>query len=956
MSALRAALEAAVSPSRVSTAPIDRVRYASDASCYRLVPRAVVHAASIEEVRRLFEAAREQRVPLVFRTAGTSLSGQAVTDGVLVEVARHWRRIVVEDEGARVRVQPGVIGASVNAALRRYGRRMGPDPASIDACMMGGILANNSSGMCCGVRDNAYHTLESMIMVLPDGRVLDSDRDGEAFARSALGEALASLRDEVRRDDALVERIRRKYTIKNTMGYSLNAFLDESEPIRMLARLMIGSEGTLGFIAEAVLRTIPDPPLRVTGLLTFATVTDACAAVAALEAAGASAVELMDRACLRAVEGFPGIAPFIAALGPQAATLLVEAQSADADARAAQEMRLRRAAEGLALLRPPDLASDEASRLALWKIRKGIIAAVGARRPTGSTVIIEDVAVPTSRLAEAVDGLQRLFVRHGYGEAGVLGHARDGNLHFVVTPSFSTHDDVERYRVFLEDVVDLVLSLDGSLKAEHGTGRNMAPFVEREWGASAMAVMRRLKSLVDPDGVLNPGVLVTDDALAHVRHLKDFPAVSPVIDACIECGFCERVCPSRDLTMTPRQRIVSLREHARGSALGAELAASFAYMGEATCATDGLCATACPVSIDTGAMMKKVRGGWAVPRHGESVHAGQAIVPDSREALQVELSRAVARHWRWVERGVRWSLRLGHAARQVVRAEVLNGLIAAVERHVGAPLPRWVDPMPRPAAPRQTRVVPVRGRAPDAIYLPTCTSRMMSPPIDGDSPLSEVFARICARSGLALGVLPDDAGTCCGMPLASKGWPQAASDLFARTVARLDQAFPDAAVPVVVDASSCARTFIEEASASSSRWRFVDAIAFVAEMVLPRLDLRPMAERVAVHPPCASVKSGLDRTLVDVVAACADRAVVPEGAGCCATAGDRGLLHPALVASATAGEAASLRALAAHRHVSANRTCEMGLRQATGVAFTSFLTLVDAASAHLDAPSSRESR
>lgn len=971
MSDLARALAQAVPESRVSVAAIDRVRYASDASCYRLVPQAVVHAASVDEVRRLFVTARAQGVPLVFRTAGTSLSGQAVTDGVLVEVARHWRRLEVLDDGARVRVQPGVIGAAVNAALRPHGRRMGPDPASIDACMMGGILANNSSGMCCGVRSNAYHTLESMVMVLPDGSLLDSARDSAVFAETPLARGLVALRDAVRSNADLVARIRRKYAIKNTTGYSLNAFLDETDPLRMLARLMIGSEGTLGFIAEAVLRTIADPPLRVTALLTFATAADAVAAVSGLEAAGASAIELMDGACLRAVEGFPGIPAWIAQTGPQTAALLVEMQSADEAERAAHEARLCVTTASLPLLRPPDLAHDEAARLALWKIRKGIIPAVGARRPQGSTVIIEDVAVPVPRIGEALDGLGRLFALHGYDDSVVLGHARDGNLHFVVTPSFATTADVARYRVFLEDVVALVVSLEGSLKAEHGTGRNMAPFVEHEWGADAVAVMRRLKALVDPDGILNPGVLITDDAQAHVRHLKDSPSVSPMVDACIECGFCERRCPSRDLTMTPRQRIVALREMARGTSLGSEAEAAFAYMGEATCATDGLCATACPVQIDTGKMMKAFRGEGGALRAGEAgemrvarmgeVARGESPspvsspVPGSRAALAIELSRAVARQWRWVERAARTGLRVGHAVRRLVGAERLNRCIASVERHVGARLPRWVDPMPLPArAPRAPeRSFSRAGGAPDIIYLSTCTSRIMGPSAEGEPSVETLLARVCARAGVRIARLADATGTCCGMPFASKGWPQAAADVFARTVARLDAEFPDVSVPVVVDASSCARTCVEQARETQSGRRFLDAVELVADVLLPRLDLRPLPEQVAVHPPCALVKAGLDPRLLKVVSACAERAVVPDGAGCCGTAGDRGLLLPELVVSATAAEGASLRAMQPHRCVSANRTCEMGLRQATGFAFTSFLTLVDAASAHMDGASSR---
>lgn len=931
MSELRAVLEAAVASARVSTAPLDRVRYASDASFYRLVPRAVVWPASVEEVRGLFAASRVQRVPLVFRAAGTSLSGQAVTDGVLVDVSRHWRRVGVEDDGMRVRVQPGAVGAAVNAALKPFGRRMGPDPASIDACMLGGILANNASGMCCGVRQNAYHTLASLTMVLPDGGVWDSARDRQAFAATDLGRALSALADEVRADADLAALIRRKYAIKNTTGYGLNAFLDETEPLPMLARLMIGSEGTLGFIAEAVLNTVPDPPFRLAALLLFPSVADACAAVTTIDESGAAAIELMDRPCLVAVENHPGIPEWVKSVAPEAASLLVEYQAVDEAERHSQERRLRALAERLPLLQPPDLAGDEQARAALWKIRKGLFPAVGATRPPSTTVIIEDVAVPVVALATAVTALRALFARHGYEQGIVFGHARDGNLHFVISQSFNTPAEVARYQALIEDVVEMVVSYGGSLKAEHGTGRNMAPFVEREWGRVAAGIMRRLKRLVDVDGLLNPGVIITDDASAHVRHLKDCPAVSPVIDGCIECGFCEPRCPSRDLTLTPRQRIVSLREAARGTPLGAEAMGGFGYGGVDTCATDGLCAAACPVSIDTGRMVKMLRAGEPLPGY----ERGRGTPRD--------LARAVARRWAWIERGARMALRAGHGVRHVIGARAVNAIIAAVERPLGTRLPRWVDPMPRVAT-----EMPVGSRGGGAwaeyVYLPSCMSRILGPTRNGESSVATLLMRLSARAGVRLWLPPDLEGTCCGMPFSSKGQPEAAHDAFALAMARLDALGIHRRLSLVVDASSCLLTYREQGKRSGCDRTFLDAVQFAHDVLLPRLRLRPVVERVAVHPPCSLVRSGLDGHLLAVASASAAHAEVPVGAGCCGTAGDRGLLYPALPAAATATEAAALRRGRYQRHVASNRTCEMGLAQATGLPFTSFLALLDDAS------------
>lgn len=692
--AVREILGRVLPPDRLLTRPIDRTAFASDASLYRLVPQAVAFPASIDEVRGLLAAARSCRLPVTFRAAGTSLSGQAVTDGLLVEVQRHWRGVRIEDGGRRVRVQPGVIGGRLNRLLAPYGTRIGPDPASIDACAMGGILANNSSGMCCGVVQNAYRTLESLTFVLPSGTTIDTaSPDADAALRAHepdLVEGLLTLRREIEANAPLRDRIRTKYRMKNTTGYSLNAFLDYTRPADILAHLLVGSEGTLAFIAEAVLRTVPELPVRHTGLLLFPDLHAACRAIGPLASAGAAALELMDRASLAAVARRPGMPSDIADLPPGAAAILAEFRAADEAARPALVAAARSAAAGLSLLAPPAFTDDPAEQVRLWAVRKGLFPSVGAVRRTGTTVLIEDIAVPVERLADAALDLTTLFAHHGYADAIIFGHARDGNLHFVLSQSFRDEAAVAQYARFMDDVVRLVVGkYDGALKAEHGTGRNMAPFVEAEWGAEALAIMRRLKALADPDGLLNPGVILNPDPLAHLRDLKPLPTVEPEVDRCIECGFCEAHCPSRDLTLTPRQRIVVRREIVRlaglpdGARHAAALAADFPYMALDTCAVDGLCATACPVDIDTGQLTKRFRAA--------------AHPPWVRR-----LAAWCARHLGLVERVVRLGLAAGHASVAIAGPEALDATVRAICRLSGLALPRWIPPMPRPARWRLT--------------------------------------------------------------------------------------------------------------------------------------------------------------------------------------------------------------------------------------------------------------
>lgn len=936
MTALRTALERILASERILDRPIDRVAFASDASFYRLIPQAVVRPRSVPEIQGLFRLARNRGIPLCFRAAGTSLSGQAVTDGILVDLAQHWRGLAIEAGGTRVRVQPGVIGAVVNARLRPFGTRMGPDPASIATCMLGGILANNSSGMCCGVAQNAYHTVESLTMVLPDGSVVDSaaaDADARFAAQSPQVVAgLLRLRDRVRADARLVARIRAKYLTKNTTGYGLNAFLDEATPARLLARLLIGSEGTLGFIAEAVLRTVPDLPAKSTALLLFASVHAAATAVPPLAASGAAALEIMDRAALRAVERQRGAPAALPGLPPGAAALLVEFHGRDDDHLVAVMGALPAALAGLDLLYAPTFTSDSAEQAALWAIRKGMFPSVGAVRARGTSVILEDIAVPVACLATCIADLQELFVRHGYDDAIIFGHAKDGNLHFVLSQAFAGAAEIARYRTFIEDVVALVVGrYDGALKAEHGTGRNMAPFVATEWGPDAYAVMRQLKHLLDPAGVLNPGVIINADPLAHVRDLKSLPLVASEVDACIECGYCEPRCPSRDLTTTPRQRIAVQRElsrlHAANDRDGhAALAADWGYAGLDTCATDGMCATACPVSIDTGALVKRLRG-------------------EGHNAVARLVAGAVARNLPSAEAVARTGMRLGHA----VGGTVMRAAGAMVAGLTDLRLPRWSTSMPPAARPLPAGEPTATALA---VYVPTCLTATLASG-DGSGPqLADQVVALARRAGVPVHVPIDAAGWCCGMAFASKGYAVAAAQSCTQAVDRLWRWSREGTLPVVIDTASCTYTLRHDAPGLDdahrerlARLRVIDLIEFVHDHLLPHLRLRPLPGAVVLHPTCSAVKLDLTAKLRAIAARCCAEAHIPASWGCCGFAGDRGLLLPELTAAATAAEAAEVRSRDWAGHYSCSRTCELGMEEATGRPYRSFIDLVMTASA-----------
>jgi D-lactate dehydrogenase len=937
---IKSSLAGAIASDRILIRPIELIAYASDASFYRLIPKAVVQAQSVAEIQALFAFSQRRQIPMTFRAAGTSLSGQSISDGLLVDVARNWRDLRVEEEGRKIRVQPGVIGARANHALAPYGAKIGPDPASIATCTLGGILSNNSSGMCCGVEQNAYHTLHSMTFLLPSGTFIDTslpDADEQFHAREPeLARGVLELKAHLEQNATLRERVRCKYRMKNTTGYSLNAFLDFDKAVEIFQHVIIGSEGTLAFIAEAVLKTVPDLPVKYTGLLLFPDLYAAAASIVPLRQAGAKALEIMDRASLRSVETQSGIPASIRTLPDGAAGLLAEFQSAEERQRKELEAIAAEAVGGLNLYEPAQFTHVAAEQALLWRIRSGMFPSVGSVRKSGTTVIIEDVAFPVEHLADAAQDLTVLFGKHQYDDAIIFGHAKDGNLHFVITQSFNHRTAIDQYARFMDDVVQLVVGrYDGALKAEHGTGRNMAPFVATEWGSDGYEIMQQLKNLADPHNLLNPGVIINADLQAHLANLKQLPSVEPEIDKCIECGYCEPKCPSRELSLTPRQRIVVRREMARLQEGGnqpdlyAALDREFPYMALNTCATDGMCATACPVSIDTGQLVKRFRNIRA------SARAQQWAV-------------RIANNFSVAERALRWGLRLGHLAQRVVGVGGMRILSGAMKRVSGGNLSEWMPDTPHPAAPvPRTKQTPAQ-----AVYFPACITRVMGqlPAEPKDWSLMEVTLELSRRAGVPVFIPGDIAGTCCGTPFSSKGFPRAHAITINAAIERFWQWSKEGKLPIIIDTSPCTYGFktgrsclTEENQYRFDRMRFLDAIEFVHDELLPRLAVKTKARSVVLHPVCSVSKMGIVAKLEAIAHVCAEEVTIPVDTGCCGFAGDRGFLFPELTQSATRHQAAEVKARRPDGCYSSSRTCEIGMTRATGQVYRSYMYLLEKA-------------
>ena len=903
--------------------PLSTLAFGTDASFYRLIPKLVIRVESEREVVELLKLAGAERVPVTFRAAGTSLSGQAISDSVLIVLGEHWNGREIRNQGAQIRLQPGVIGANANAALAPFLRKIGPDPASINAAKIGGIVANNSSGMCCGTAQNTYQTLAGLRLVLADGTVVDSeDAASVAAFRASHGELLerlAELGRQTRANTALADRIRHKYRLKNTTGFSLNALVDFDEPLDILQHLMVGSEGTLGFISAVTYDTVPDHPNKASALIIFPDVESCCQAVPLLKRQPVSAVELLDRRSMRSVENMPGMPDWVKNLSINACALLIESRAASQSLLQEQLGQIMASIAHFPVEKQVDFSTDPAVYNQLWKIRKDTFPAVGAVRQTGTTVIIEDVTFPVERLAEGVNRLIALLEKHRYDEAILFGHALEGNLHFVFTQGFDDPAQVARYEAFMQDVTQLVaVEFGGALKAEHGTGRNMAPFVELEWGSEAYQLMWTLKRLLDPQGILNPDVVLSEDPQIHLKHLKPLPAADEIVDKCIECGFCEPVCPSNGLTLTPRQRIVIWRDIQARKRAGidtSELERAYQHQGLDTCAATGLCAQRCPVGINTGNLVRQLRASSAQ-------HPGTASW--------------LAGHFTTALQGARLSLRLADGARRLLGAPRLAKVARTL--HESAGLPLWTPAMPQAVQP--IRVNPaVSDTRPRVVYLAACVSRAMGPAFaDAEQmPLLEKTRQLLEKAGFQVIFPAEQDSLCCGQPFASKGYPEQAERKKQELIDALLKASRGGLDPIYCDTSPCTLRLLQDGL--DPRLQLHDPVKFIREYVLDRLEFTPQEQPVAVHVTCSTQHLGEAQGLIDIVRRCAKQVVIPEGIHCCGFAGDKGFTTPELNAHALRSLKDAVQTC--DEGISTSRTCEIGLSHHAGIDYHGLVYLVD---------------
>ncbi len=914
-----------IAKDRIYTDDLRLLAWGTDAGFYRMIPKIVVRAKDEDEVSRMLSIASRLEVPVTFRAAGTSLSGQAITDSVLIVAGKNWEKYEISPDHSTITLEPGIVGARVNEILEPYGLMFAPDPASKKSAMVGGIIINNASGMNCGTHANSDRVMRSARIILADGTILDT-ADGESrreFEKThpEMLKEICAIRDEIRADEKLSNRIRYKYSIKNVTGLNILPFVMYDDPFDIIAHSMVGSEGTLAFLSRATMSTSHLYTFKASAMLYFSDVVEACHCVVALKkGAPVESCELLDSKSLAAVND---------PTGTGLTALLLDTKADTPDELNARIADINKVIEQFNLYKPAHFSTDPEETGAWWALRSGVFPSVGGTRPVGTTALIEDIAFHIDDLPQATADLLEVLKECGYEDACIYGHALEGNYHFIIAQSFDTQEEIDRYRNLMERIDRLVVDrYDGSLKAEHGTGRNMAPFVRHEWGDKAWNVMQRVKKAFDPQGILNRGVIFNDDPECYIKGMKPLPKVHPLVDKCIECGFCEVNCVSCGFTFSARQRTVSLREIARLRALGTEdainqakkLEKAFDYLGNATCAGDGLCSTSCPMKINTGELIHVVR---------------ENKLPVGSAGYKV--GEFAAKHLSGISSALRIALTAADLAHRVVGDNVVNAT-GKVLHSMGLPL--WTASLPKAYSPKKSVKEPQRPSERIVVYFPSCLNRMMGVTREKGkniAPLVDTMMNLCRKAGYKV-IFPEGMDKlCCGMIWESKGMPEVADNMTAKLEEALLKASENGKYPVLCDQSPCLHRMRDHIKSL----KLYEPAEFITKFLADNLEFTPTDEPVAVHVTCSTRRMGLGSTIIDLARRCSTNVTVPAEVGCCGFAGDKGFNVPELNKWALRKLRPALENAGVTAGYSNSRTCEIGLTHNSGVSYKSIAYLVD---------------
>ena len=907
-----------VSADRIYTDDLRRLAWGTDAGFYREIPEIVIRSKNEEEVSRLLKLSDKYELPVTFRAAGTSLSGQAITNSILIVAGKNWEDYEVLDNGERIKLQPGIIGDRVNQILKPYGKIFSPDPASKKSAMVGGIVMNNASGMNCGTHASSDRVLISARMVLSDGTILDTgnEESKKAFAAShpEFVKKIEELRDKVNADEELVKRIKYKYAIKNVTGLNILPFVLYTDPFEIMTHLLVGSEGTLAFGSEFTMASGHMYKHSASAMLYFTSMREASEAVVALRNGPIHSAEMLDKKSLSSVND---------TTGEGLTAVLVETKGDSKEELDANIAELTRLLEPFKLYVPARFTDNPEEYSKYWAIRSGIFPSVGGTRPIGTTVLIEDVAFHIEDLPNATVDLAEMLEKHGYEDSCIYGHALEGNYHFIISQLFDSEEEIAKYKNLMLEVEKLVVDkYDGSLKAEHGTGKNMAPFVVHEWGEKAFAVMREVKDLFDPKNILNPGVIFNDDPECYVKGLKPMPITNPRVNKCIECGFCEVNCVTCGYSLSSRQRIVIQRELARLRETGEDnerlkrLESQFKSLGNATCAGDGLCSTSCPMKINVGDMIHDLRE-EALPKGSFGYKIGDFA------ANKLSLVKGV--------------LRPVLTAASVAQSIIGNkGVKVVGETLHKAGIPLWAPAMPTGHYDCPSTKVAQEKKV---VYFPSCLNQTMGHShVDPEKKdLVNKMVEFLEKVGYEVIYPKGMQNLCCGMIWESKGMPEIANRKTRELEDALWEASEQGKYPVLCDQSPCLHRMRDHIK----KMHLYEPVEFIHDLVAPSLEFTPIDEAVTVHITCTMRHMGLGEKVIALAKMCSRNVIVPEEVGCCGFAGDKGFTHPDMNKYALRKLRPQLEKAGVKRGFSNSRTCEIGLTTNSGVPYQSIVYLVD---------------
>ena len=921
---------------RIYTDELRRLAWGTDAGFYHLIPQIVVRSDNETEVSKLLSVANHYRLPVTFRAAGTSLSGQAISDSILVVAGKHWERYSINEDASRITMQPGIVGQRVNEILKPYGRKFAPDPASVKSAMVGGIVMNNASGMNCGTHANSDKVLLSARIVLADGTPLDTgdnaSRQNFAQQKPEFIRQIESLRDLVRKDTQLAERIRYKYSIKNVTGLNILPFIALDDPFDIIAHLMVGSEGTLAFLSEVTMKTEYDYPYKASAMLYFDDIKEACRAVVAMKKLTLASstelivkgAELLDSKSLASVND---------TTGSGLTAVLTETKASTAEELEANIACIEEALKVFRTHIPVHFTDIESEYAAYWAIRSGIFPSVGGTRPLGTTCLIEDIAFHIEDLPEATAELQQLLMRHGYDDACIYGHALEGNYHFIINQSFATDAEVKRYEELMNDVKTLVVDkYDGSLKAEHGTGRNMAPFVKYEWGETAYEVMRTVKQLFDPHGLLNPGVIFNDDPQCHIKNFKPLPLTNVHVDKCIECGFCEVNCLTCGFTLSSRQRIVIQREISRlKHSEDADdkyrlqlLQKQYRYPGNETCAGDGLCSMSCPMGINTGDLTHDLR---------------QEELPKGSTGYSI--GNFAANHLAEIKSVLRPVLTLADTTHSIIGTAAMSSITKGMHNIFG--IPQWTPAMPKAYNAKDEQRI-AKGKISHenvlkVVYFPSCINQTMGleRKSSEEMPLVSKMVSLLQKAGYEI-IFPKEMDKlCCGTIWESKGMIDIADRKAAELETALYEASEEGKYPVLCDQSPC----LHRMRHTINKLKLYEPAEFIYTFLRDKLEFTQSNRPIALHITCSMRKMGLADQITALAKLCSTQVLIPEEVGCCGFAGDKGFTHPEVNAYALRKLKPQIEKAGTQIGYSNSRTCEIGLTTNSGIPYVSIVYLVD---------------